>query len=76
MPTEIGISFKNRRFLTLKPTFLAAKTDVFRKKNHRFLNEKAWNKALFSSCRFSKTQFYAMQTWKIIAFDFLFREKS
>ena len=43
MPTEIGISFKNRRFLMLKPTFLDAKTDVFLRKNHRFLNEKAWN---------------------------------
>ena len=73
MPTEIGISFKNRRFLTLKPTFLADKTDVFLRKNHRFLNEKAWNKALFSSCRFSKTWFYVMLTLQIIAFIFLFR---
>jgi len=43
MPTKIEINFKPRRFLTLKPTFLADKTVVFCIKNHRFLNEKAWN---------------------------------
>ena len=37
MPTKIGISFKNRRFLRLIPTFLANETDVFSIKNQRFL---------------------------------------
>ena len=37
MPTKIGISFKNRRFLRLIPTFLANETDIFSIKNQRFL---------------------------------------
>ena len=37
------ISFKNRRFLSLIPSFLANKTTAFSLKNRRFLNEKAWN---------------------------------
>ena len=69
------ISFKNRRFLSLIPSFLAKKTTVFSLKNHRFLNEKAWNYAVFSYCRFSKTWFYAMLTWQITIFGFLFRKK-
>ena len=60
MPTEIGISFKNRRFLTLKPALLADKTVLFIIKNRRLLKEKAWNKAVFCSCRLSKRWFYAM----------------
>ena len=43
MPTKIRISFKNRRFLHLIPTFLAAKTAVFSIKNHCFFREKARN---------------------------------
>ena len=37
MPTKIGISFKNRRFLRLIPTFLADETDVFSIKNRCLL---------------------------------------
>ena len=70
MPTKIGISFKNRRFLRLIPTFLADETAAFSAKNRRFLREKAWNETVFSTCRFSKMRFYAMQTWQIIAFIF------
>ena len=72
MPITIRISFKNRHFLSLNPLLLADETVVFSIKNHRFLREKARNKAIFSSWRFLKTWFYAMQTWQIIAFDFLF----
>ena len=60
MQITSGISFKNRRFLTLKPPLLTDETALFRLKNNRFLREKAWNGAVFSSCRFSKTRFYAM----------------
>ena len=76
MPTKIGISFKNRRFLRLIPTFLADKTDVFSIKNQRFLREKARNKSYFCSYHISKTRLYAMQTWQIAVFNFLFRKKS
>ena len=76
MLAKIRISFKNRRFLRLKPTFLADKTVVFSIKNHRFLKEKARNEAVFSACRFSNTRGYAMLTWQIIIFIFLVREKS
>ena len=60
MQITSGISFKNRRFLTLKSPLLTDETALFRLKNHSFLREKAWNGAVFSSCRFSKTRFYAM----------------
>ena len=73
MPTKTRISFKNRRFLRLKPTFLADKTVVFSIKNHRFLKEKARNEACCCFFRFSKRRFYAMLTWQIIVFRFLFR---
>ena len=43
MPTKLKNSFKNRRFLSLIPTFLADETAVFIIKNRRFLNEKAQN---------------------------------
>ena len=43
MYTTRRISFKNRRFLKLIPTFLADETAVFIIKNRRFLSEKAWN---------------------------------
>ena len=43
MYTTRRISFKNRRFLSLIPTFLADETAVFIIKNRRFLSEKAWN---------------------------------
>ena len=43
MPTKLKNSFKNRRFLSLIPTFLADETTVFIIKNRRFLSEKAWN---------------------------------
>ena len=72
MLAKIRISFKNRRFLRLIPTFLADETAAFRAKNRRFLREKAWNETVFSTCRFSKMRFYAMQTWQIIAFIFYF----
>ena len=72
-PTIIRISFKNRRFLSLKPPFLADETVLFNINNHRFLRQKARNKALFSYCQFSKTWFYVMQTWQIVDFIFLFR---
>ena len=73
MPIKIRISFKNRRFLVLKPPFLADTTILFSVKNRRFLREKAWNEAGFSFCRFLKMRFYAMRTWQIIDFAFLFR---
>ena len=57
MCTEIGISFKNCRFLKLIPPFLADETIVFSIKNHRFLREKARNEAIFNSCWFSKMWF-------------------
>ena len=76
MPTKREISFKNRRFLRLIPTFLADETAVFCIKNHRFLREKARNEAVFFPCRFAKMRRYAMQTWQIVVFDFLFRKKS
>ncbi len=60
MPTKTRISFKNRHFLTLKPALLADKTVLFIIKNRRLLKEKAWNKAVFCSCRFSKPWGYAM----------------
>ena len=43
MYTTRRISFKNRRFLSLIPTFLADETAVFIIKNRRFLSENAWN---------------------------------
>ena len=73
MTIKMRVRFKNRRFLTLKPAFLADTTAVFSIKNRRFLREKAWNEAGFSFCRFSKMRFYAMCTWQIIDFTFLFR---
>ena len=76
MPTKIRIIFKNRRFLVLKPPLLADETTLFCIKNRCFLRQKARNEAVFSSRRFPKTQRYAMLTWQIIAFDFLFRKKS
>ncbi len=41
MPAKIRISFKNRRFLLLKASFLADKTDLFSVKNRRFLIQKS-----------------------------------
>ena len=73
LPTKTRISFKNRRFLSLKPPLLADKTAVFSIKNHRFLREKPRNQVVFNFYRFSKTCFYAMQTWQMIVFDLLFR---
>ena len=73
MPIKTRISFKNRRFLSLKAPLLADETAVFCIKNYRFLNEKTRNEAVFISRLFSKTQCYAMLTWQIINFDFLFR---
>ena len=73
MPTKTRISFKNRRFLILIPPFLADKTVAFSGKNRRFLREKARNEVYFCFNRFSNTWFYAMLTWQIIAFGFLFR---
>ncbi len=43
MPIKIIISFKNRRFLSLKPSLLADKISTFCTKNHCFLREKVWN---------------------------------
>ena len=43
MQITSGISFKNHRFLTLKPPLLTDETALFRLKNHRVLREKAWN---------------------------------
>ena len=76
MPTKTRISFKNLRFLKLKPVVLADETVLFSGKNHRFLREKARNEVYFYFTRFSNTWFYAMLTWQIIAFGFLFRKKS
>ena len=73
MPIKTRISFKNRRFLSLKAPLLADETAVFCIKNYRFLNKKARNEAVFCYRWFSKTQRYAMLTWQIINFDFLFR---
>ena len=73
MPTKIRIRFKNRRFLVLKPPLLADTTTLFSVKNRRFLNEKAWNEAVLSFSQFFKARFYAMRTWQIIYFAFLFR---
>ena len=73
MPTKTRICFKNRRFLSLIPPFLADETVVFSGKNRRLLREKARNEVYFYFTRFSNTWFYAMLTWQIIAFDFLFR---
>ncbi len=73
MPIKIRISFKNRRFLVLKPPFLVDKTAFFSVKNRRFLREKAWNEAVLSFSQFFKTRFYVMCTWQIIDFTFLFR---
>ena len=73
MPIKIRISFKNRRFLVLKPPFLAYTTTFFSVKNRRFLREKAWNEAVLSFSQFFKTRFYAMRTWQIIDFAFIFR---
>ena len=61
MNIKIRISFKKRRFLALKPPFLADKTVLFNVKNHTFLREKAKNEACFCFVRLSKTWFYAMQ---------------
>ena len=55
IPAKTGDSFKNRRFLLLKPPLLAAESIGFIGKNHSFLREKAWNEAVFISCRFLKT---------------------
>ena len=60
MKTKIRINFKNRRFLRLIPPLLADKTVLFIIKNRRLLKEKAWNKAVFCSCRLSKPWGYAM----------------
>ena len=76
MNLKIRISFKNRRFLSLIPPFLTDETVAFSGKNRRFLREKARNEAVFSVCQFSNTRGYAMLTWQIIVFDFLFRKKS
>ena len=76
MTIKMRVRFKNRRFLSLIPTFLADETAVFIIKNRRFLREKARNEVCFCFCWFSKMWFYAMWTWQIIAFDFLFRKKS
>ena len=38
MPIKIGVNFKNRRFLSLIPTFLATKTALFNINNRRFLS--------------------------------------
>ena len=76
IPIKTRISFKNRRFLLLKPPLLADETDAFSVNNRSFLREKAWNEAVFISCRFLKTWLYAMPTWQIAAFSFLFRQKS
>lgn len=76
MPAKIRISFNNRRFLELKPAFLADETALLCVKNHRFLRGNALNEAVFSSCRFSKRWFYDMLTWQIMVFAFLFRQKS
>ncbi len=73
MPTKTLISFKNRRFLSLIPPFLADETVAFSGKNRRFLREKARNEVYFYFTRFSNTWFYAMLTLQIIAFVFLFR---
>ncbi len=73
MPTKTRISFKNRRFLILIPAVLTDETVAFSGKNRRFLREKARNEVYFYFTRFSNTWFYAMLTWQIIAFDFLFR---
>ena len=54
MPTKRRISFKNRPFLALKPSFLVDKIIVFSIKNRRFLREKPRNEAYFCFCRFSK----------------------
>ena len=75
MFTKTRISFKKRRFLKLKPPFLADETDLFSIKNRRFCALKARNGVVFSSCRFSNMRFYAMQTWQIIVLGFLFRRK-
>ncbi len=37
LPTKTRISFKNRRFLSLKPPLLADKTALFSIKKHRFV---------------------------------------
>ena len=70
MTIKMRVRFKNRRFLTLKPAFLADTTAVFSIKNRRFLREKAWNEAVLSFSQFFKTRFYAMRTWQIIDFTF------
>ena len=75
MCTKTRVSFKNRRFLKLKPPFLADETDLFSIKNHHFLILKVRNGVVFSSCRFSNMRFYAMQTWQIIVLGFLFLRK-
>lgn len=76
MPTKRRISFKNRPFLALKPSFLVDKIIVFSIKNRRFLREKPRNEACFCFCRFSKRCDYVMLIWQIIAFVFLFHQKS
>ena len=55
MPTKTLISFKNRRFLSLIPPFLADETVAFSGKNRRFLREKARNEVYFYFTRFSNT---------------------
>ena len=76
MSRKIGHGFKNCRFLRLIPPFLDDKIDLLSVKNHRFLREKARNEVCFCSWRFPKRWFYAMWTWQIIVFGFLFHEKS
>ena len=75
MTIKMRVRFKNRRFLTLKPAFLADTTAVFSIKNRRFLREKARNEVVFRSYRFSKRWFYVMWTWQTVACGFLFRKK-
>ena len=73
MCTEIGISFKNCHFLKLIPPFLADETIVFSIKNHRFLREKARNEAIFQFLSVLEDVVFAMRTWQITVFCFLFR---
>ena len=75
MTIKMRVRFKNRRFLTLKPAFLADTTAVFSIKNRRFLREKARNEVVSCSYRFSKRWFYVMWTWQTVACGFLFRKK-
>ena len=67
MNIKIRICFKKRRFLALKPPFIADKTVLFNVKNHTFLREKQGMKLVFAlsgyrrhgfmPCRLSKSFF-------------------